>query len=80
VFLPRNAWWLADYVHELTTFPGTKYDDQVDSTTQALAYLSEPDEVALWLGSFGGPSLSVDLGGSRYGYGGCFIPARGAFT
>jgi predicted phage terminase large subunit-like protein len=37
---PRQAVWLADYIHELTTFPGTKHDDQVDSTTQALDYLN----------------------------------------
>jgi predicted phage terminase large subunit-like protein len=42
VFLPTSAPWLAEYVAELTGFPGTKYDDQVDSTTQALAALSAP--------------------------------------
>jgi predicted phage terminase large subunit-like protein len=31
VFLPRTAPWLADYVDELTSFPGTRHDDQVDS-------------------------------------------------
>jgi predicted phage terminase large subunit-like protein len=35
VFLPANASWLDEYVVELVGFPGTKYDDQVDSTTQA---------------------------------------------
>jgi predicted phage terminase large subunit-like protein len=49
VFLPRHAPWLADYVAELTGFLGTKFDDQVDSTTQALAYLSEPDALAVWI-------------------------------
>jgi predicted phage terminase large subunit-like protein len=39
VLLPKEAPWLSDYIHELTTFPGCKNDDQVDSTTQALAYL-----------------------------------------
>ena len=39
VLLPRSAPWLAEYVRELTTFPGTKFDDQVDSTSQALEYL-----------------------------------------
>ena len=39
VLLPNEAHWLADYVHELTTFPGNKFDDQVDSTTQALAWM-----------------------------------------
>jgi predicted phage terminase large subunit-like protein len=37
--LPRSASWKEEYVREITGFPGTKYDDQVDSTTQALEYL-----------------------------------------
>jgi ParB-like nuclease family protein len=48
VHLPRQAPWLNDYVAEITGFPGTKYDDQVDSTTQALAYLREPDPLEVW--------------------------------
>ncbi len=40
VYFPLNTPWLADYVRELTTFPGSKFDDQVDSTTQALEFLS----------------------------------------
>lgn len=40
VFLPLQASWLQDYRHELLTFPGAKYDDQVDSTSQALHFLS----------------------------------------
>jgi len=40
VWLPHRASWLADYVNELTSFPGSRYDDQVDSTTQALDHLS----------------------------------------
>ncbi len=43
VLLPTEAPWLADYVHELTTFPGSKHDDQVDSTTQALAWMRIPE-------------------------------------
>jgi predicted phage terminase large subunit-like protein len=39
VVLPVSAPWLADYVRELTSFPGGKFDDQVDSTTQALECL-----------------------------------------
>lgn len=42
VLLPTEASWLSDYVIELIGFPGTKYDDQVDSTSQALACLTEP--------------------------------------
>jgi predicted phage terminase large subunit-like protein len=48
VLLPRFSPWLADYVRELTSFPGSKYDDQVDSTTQALEYLRFFDGLALW--------------------------------
>ncbi len=39
VFVPSQAHWLEDYLHELTTFPGGKYDDQVDSTSHALAWI-----------------------------------------
>lgn len=42
VLLPAEAHWLNDYVKEITTFPGSKHDDQVDSTTQALAWMRKP--------------------------------------
>ena len=49
VYLPQHAPWLTDYVSELTTFPGAKYDDQVDSTTQALAYMRSLNTgLAIW--------------------------------
>jgi len=48
VLLPRSARWLAEYVNELTSFPGSKFYDQVDSTTQALDYMSQPDEAKTW--------------------------------
>jgi len=35
VYLPSQAAWLEEYVREITGFPGSKYDDQVDSTSQA---------------------------------------------
>jgi predicted phage terminase large subunit-like protein len=41
VYLPPEAAWLADYLHELTTFPNAKYEDQADSTSQALAWLKQ---------------------------------------
>lgn len=40
VRLPQEAPWLHEYLRELTGFPGTKFDDQVDSTTQALDFMS----------------------------------------
>jgi len=39
VHLPRQAPWLADYLHELVTFPKGTYSDQVDSTSQALDWI-----------------------------------------
>jgi phage terminase large subunit-like protein len=39
VYLPNKASWLDEYVREITGFPGSKYDDQVDSTSQALEFL-----------------------------------------
>jgi predicted phage terminase large subunit-like protein len=37
VFVPAHAPWLDDYLHELMMFPAGRYDDQVDSTSQALS-------------------------------------------
>jgi predicted phage terminase large subunit-like protein len=48
VLLPRSAPWLGDYVKEITGFPGTKYDDQVDSTTQALDHLRPTGAIEIW--------------------------------
>src|SRR5215469_16302790 len=36
VHLPDAAPWLALYLHEITTFPNGRHDDQVDSTAQFL--------------------------------------------
>jgi len=41
VHLPDKASWLAEYLHELTSFPKGKYDDQVDSTSQALDWFKQ---------------------------------------
>ena len=40
VLLPKEAPWLPAYLHELTTFPNAKHDDQADSTAQALEWLN----------------------------------------
>jgi hypothetical protein len=44
---------IVEYVVELVGFPGTKYDDQVDSTTQALDHMREDDVLATYLKAFG---------------------------
>ncbi len=41
VYIPEKAEWLPGYLHELTTFPRSKYDDQADSTSQALDWLKQ---------------------------------------
>lgn len=40
VLLPREAPWLAEYISELLAFPHASHDDQVDSTSQALGWMS----------------------------------------
>lgn len=39
--LPDKAPWLGEYLHELTSFPKGKYDDQADSTSQALDWFKQ---------------------------------------
>jgi predicted phage terminase large subunit-like protein len=41
VYLPREAPWLSEYLYELAMFPNGKYDDQIDSTSQALAWTKQ---------------------------------------
>jgi predicted phage terminase large subunit-like protein len=38
VHVPEMAPWLPDYLAEFMLFPNARYDDQVDSTAQALAW------------------------------------------
>jgi predicted phage terminase large subunit-like protein len=37
---PRRAPWMDEYIKEMTGFPQLKHDDQVDSTTQYLAWIT----------------------------------------
>jgi hypothetical protein len=41
VYLPSEAHWLAAYLHELTSFPNGKHDDQADSSSQALDWAKQ---------------------------------------
>jgi hypothetical protein len=50
-FRPRTLLGLTTTV-ELIGFPGTKQDDQVDSTTQALDYLREPNVIETMIKAF----------------------------
>jgi predicted phage terminase large subunit-like protein len=40
VYFPERASWLAELEAELFAFPGSRHDDQVDSISQALAWIS----------------------------------------
>jgi predicted phage terminase large subunit-like protein len=45
VHIPEKAPWLGEYLHELTIFPNGKFDDQADSTSQALDWYKQPTPV-----------------------------------
>jgi predicted phage terminase large subunit-like protein len=49
VFLPEGASWVADYVASLGAFPNATHDDDVDSTTQALSYLSNNPDLSTFI-------------------------------
>jgi predicted phage terminase large subunit-like protein len=36
VYLPKEAPWLSEFLHELLAFPNSRYDDQIDSVSQFL--------------------------------------------
>ena len=39
--MPSTAFWIDDFIDEMSRFPGGPYDDQVDAMSQALSYLLE---------------------------------------
>ncbi len=41
VHIPEQAPWLPEYLHEMMVFPNGKFDDQADSTSQALDWAKE---------------------------------------
>ncbi len=41
IYLPRDAPWVEEFIHEITNFPATKFSDQVDPMTQALIYIGD---------------------------------------
>jgi len=44
VYLPDKAFWLEEYLHELSVFPHGKHDDQADSTSQALDWFRNEND------------------------------------
>lgn len=49
VFLLEGAPWLGDFITSLSGFPTAAHDDDVDSLTQALSYLSKGTGMEGWL-------------------------------
>jgi predicted phage terminase large subunit-like protein len=46
VLFPKQADWLESYLSELLSFPSSHYDDQVDSTVYALAWIGDNPQFA----------------------------------
>jgi predicted phage terminase large subunit-like protein len=57
VHLPRNAPWLAEFLHEILAFPNGRHDDQVDSTSQFLNWAEKDSLEYLWVGH--GPKMFI---------------------
>jgi len=57
-FLPETGAWVGDFIEEHAAFPNGQHDDQVDTTTMALMYLSRGGQTTR-------PSFGQPL--SRYG-------------
>ena len=51
VWLPKTASWLPEFEQEMEEFPDSRYDDQVDACSQALAYLRQFGDDMLSVGS-----------------------------
>lgn len=47
IWLPEEASWLYDYEEELFTFPRAKHDDQVDSTTQFITWITKKKDILI---------------------------------
>lgn len=61
--MPETAHWLDEYLREITAFPNSKNDDQVDSTAQALAWLKIPNSAANWIRYY--KDLVEEMNGTR---------------
>jgi predicted phage terminase large subunit-like protein len=62
VYLPREARWLSDCLHEILSFPNTRYDDQIDSISQFLKSAEANETIFTDIGL--GVSIFVD--GKKY--------------
>ena len=61
MILPGQAPWLSELETELFSFPGSRYDDQVDSVVQALAYEPQEEGGLMWAKIWTAPKLNQRL-------------------
>jgi predicted phage terminase large subunit-like protein len=47
VHIPERAPWVAEYLHEMSVFPNGRFDDQADSTSQALEWFKSQSNTQL---------------------------------
>jgi predicted phage terminase large subunit-like protein len=60
VHVPDKAAWLGEYLHELANFPNGRYDDQVDSTSQALDWFKHQFFYGGWFEEMGKREMAKD--------------------
>jgi predicted phage terminase large subunit-like protein len=86
VHLPDAAPWLAQYLHEVTSFPNGRHDDQLDSTAQMLDWFKRGSGPSSNAGIFrivsaaGRRSAQTSRPGGRPGCGCAFLPASAEST
>jgi predicted phage terminase large subunit-like protein len=81
VYLPDKAPWLAEYIHEMTSFPKGKHDDMCDSTSQALDWIksgSKYEGYFKWLELEAAKSKNRTFGADRSLPSGAFQQRRGS--
>ena len=49
VWLPEQAHWVRDFLHEALMFPNGRYDDQIDALTQGLQWMTDSSGPAYFL-------------------------------
>ena len=68
LYLPEKAEWLAEYLHEMTSFLKGKFDDQCDSTSQALDWIKSGysfEGYMKWLELGAAKTMSGTTGGNN---------------
>jgi predicted phage terminase large subunit-like protein len=67
VFLPREAAWLAEFLHEILSFPRSRYDDQIDTVSQFLKHAEARSSASPFDLSMIGTTVKIFCDGRTYG-------------